>query len=535
MEAHPDSALCILRTVPEPETLQGKNQADYALLMTQALDKNYMPLESDSLIQLAIRFYENSDDKVSKGKAYFYYGRFLFEAKRHGEALDIFLKSQTFLNNSKQYKLLGLLSEYIGGINFERDWYDDAILNYKESIRYYILAKDTLSMTFGMRNLGRTYLFVNELDSVYMYYNDALQIASAKKIRSEQSILQELSVIFRLTGDYEKAEHYVLKSLENDNVYEKYPHYLSLGKLYVAVSKFDLAEKYLNLSLESSKAETLSGTYDALSNLERSRGRYELAFNYIEKRDSLNHIVERVEKRDIIAELQKKYENEQLKNENLQIRADKNSIILLGVIILLIIIIIGVYYYYQYLIHKRHLKHIEHTITLNNSEIERYKTELFEYSDVKEGHQNEIGELKGKIALLANQNKDLTERLIIEGHEKNISQESEADQYIIAFRTLLSIKSGTFNRRLSDHDVSLQIALFNFLYNDYATRLMSEFPDMTRHEIELCCLLKLGFTNRELCYAFNTAMDSVRKSKTRLKTRLNISSDDSLDDFLANY
>ena len=44
MDLCPDSALNLLKGIPEPEKLWGESQATYALLMTQAMDKNYMKL-----------------------------------------------------------------------------------------------------------------------------------------------------------------------------------------------------------------------------------------------------------------------------------------------------------------------------------------------------------------------------------------------------------------------------------------------------------------------------------------------------------
>ena len=41
MEVAPDSALNLLKRIPNPDVLHGKAQADYSLLMTQAMDKNY--------------------------------------------------------------------------------------------------------------------------------------------------------------------------------------------------------------------------------------------------------------------------------------------------------------------------------------------------------------------------------------------------------------------------------------------------------------------------------------------------------------
>ena len=40
VEVYPDSAMQFLNLIPCPEQLHGKESADYALLLTQTLDKN---------------------------------------------------------------------------------------------------------------------------------------------------------------------------------------------------------------------------------------------------------------------------------------------------------------------------------------------------------------------------------------------------------------------------------------------------------------------------------------------------------------
>ena len=76
MELFPDSALSLLSQIDCPECLRGQQRADYALLLTQALDKNYLDsLQSDSLIMIAVEYYKQEGDKLKAGKAYFYYGK----------------------------------------------------------------------------------------------------------------------------------------------------------------------------------------------------------------------------------------------------------------------------------------------------------------------------------------------------------------------------------------------------------------------------------------------------------------------------
>ncbi len=65
METLPDSALAILNKIPSPETLSNREYASYCLLFTQALDKNYITITSDSLIKKAVTYYENHNDIAS--------------------------------------------------------------------------------------------------------------------------------------------------------------------------------------------------------------------------------------------------------------------------------------------------------------------------------------------------------------------------------------------------------------------------------------------------------------------------------------
>lgn len=46
MELFPDSALSLLSQIECPECMRGQQRADYALLLTQALDKNYLETRS---------------------------------------------------------------------------------------------------------------------------------------------------------------------------------------------------------------------------------------------------------------------------------------------------------------------------------------------------------------------------------------------------------------------------------------------------------------------------------------------------------
>lgn len=68
--SNPDSALLLLEQIPAPKKLKGADRALYALLLTQARYKCCVLLKNDSLIQIAVDYYEGSGRKEQLGKSF---------------------------------------------------------------------------------------------------------------------------------------------------------------------------------------------------------------------------------------------------------------------------------------------------------------------------------------------------------------------------------------------------------------------------------------------------------------------------------
>ena len=101
MDAHPDSALLLLGRIAHPERLRGKRRADYAWLLTQTRDKNYLDsLQSDSLIQLAVDYYRDGADRAKAGKAFFYAAKLQALQRNDSAAMQGYLKAQKMLEGT---------------------------------------------------------------------------------------------------------------------------------------------------------------------------------------------------------------------------------------------------------------------------------------------------------------------------------------------------------------------------------------------------------------------------------------------------
>lgn len=88
IEEHPDSALMILASVDTARLSSPEDRAFYALLITQAYVKNYIPLKSDSLITTAVNYYQLNDaDSRRMMRAYFYQAQARHDCQLFPEAI----------------------------------------------------------------------------------------------------------------------------------------------------------------------------------------------------------------------------------------------------------------------------------------------------------------------------------------------------------------------------------------------------------------------------------------------------------------
>ena len=544
MDLCPDSALNLLKGIHDPEKLWGESQATYALLMTQAMDKNYMKFSSDSLIALALNYYTiTQTSPIMYAKALFYHGRVMLELDKEEEALKSFLAAKDVYERTKDHKMLALILEEIGMINRRQELFDDALSYFREALDTHIRLKDSLGIISVSQNIARVYLFKSQWDSCSYYYNNALEIA-VKKNLSDISILHELGILYRSMQELSEAERYFLAAYEKETDEEKkYMECLSLGYLYMQMGQTENARKYLKMSAKSSKAYTQISAFDCLYFLEKDIDNFEEAIVYHELADSITNAMEELNSRELIASLQKKYENEKLQNDNLHMKVRYTNFMLWGMIAFLIVVACMCYYYYKNRNNKKKIAEIESQIRENEEEIERYQQEIEDIQISKdqvlkenlmlEENRTKVGELNGKIILLTMQNKTLSEHLKELGGELNVGTSSSS--FIHAFRLLLAIKEGTLRGKLSNEERQKLFSLFDLMYWNYVTRLLERAPTLTKHDLEICCFLKFGLTHEELSCIFHTTSDSVTRAKGRLKGRLGVSPQDDLDTFLKEF
>lgn len=74
MEDYPETALAILDTMQRSRLVSREAAARHALLYSQALDKNYVDMTTDSIIRPAVEYYSRHGSADERLKAQYYLG-----------------------------------------------------------------------------------------------------------------------------------------------------------------------------------------------------------------------------------------------------------------------------------------------------------------------------------------------------------------------------------------------------------------------------------------------------------------------------
>ena len=108
MEERPEESLEILETIDREMLTSRKEKAEFALLYSIALDKNYIDLQSDSIISPAVKYYRCHGTAREKLQSLYYLGRIYYNAGDIEEAMRQYVEAERYVTNTDN-KIAGRL------------------------------------------------------------------------------------------------------------------------------------------------------------------------------------------------------------------------------------------------------------------------------------------------------------------------------------------------------------------------------------------------------------------------------------------
>lgn len=378
MDEHPDSALTLLRSLTFDDFRKESNCARYALLHSQALDKNYIDVTNDSLISVAVEYYKDKDDVRSKFLSYYYMGRVHANGERYLQATSCLMESEQLADEVNDDYLSGLLYSEMGRIYRLYYDYPKSLTAYQKASECYERAEKIGHRNYMMYYQSAVYHNMNKYEECERLLRTVL-LSAQKENDSEllKSCFGSLVMLFvdqnRLSEAKELYEKRMSPSLGED--YGSSSFMGILATLYASEGDFVKTESYLERGWERTVNQTdsiclylCSSEVRGLSNNEK------VAYQELLKGVSLQNKETHEALQQPVLTAQRDYLSEKVAFEAYRFRMEKRQN-LLSVLLLGVLLIMSVYVFFQIL--KRNKKKSLQTIY----HLEREKKQVEEEND----------------------------------------------------------------------------------------------------------------------------------------------------------
>ena len=181
LQPNPDSCLTIMESIAPNDLKTKEEKARYALLMSAALDKNYIDVASDSLIKVAVDYYSIRNDQRRRMMAHYYQGLTLNNANDNTAAIIALEKAEKDALYLDDHLYAGLIFRTKGEVYNKTINNQAAQLCLKEAIAHFKFLDNPDYAAYSELGLVNSYLNSHDfsmaeqqLESVLSYNNDNL-------------------------------------------------------------------------------------------------------------------------------------------------------------------------------------------------------------------------------------------------------------------------------------------------------------------------------------------------------------------------
>ena len=575
MYRYPDSALHILQGIQPDIPSENEQYATWALLMTQAQYKNQIE-QSDSLINIAYSYFINQDNAQKKALALYYKGILCHESHHAEDALSFYLEAATEIEKTNDYQLGFLINSEVGLMYLYRKLNDYAMEYFEKAHHNAELSDNQTYIAFSFIYIARAFSQKKQYNKAIEYYEKAIKIGQVNNYPTIlASAMNETSFLFLKTGENKKALQYAKDCIKIKKTDQRI---FSLGDTYRYLKMYDSAYFYLNQACLSPNIHTARSAYQALYYISQEEKDYKKAVEYSNKLWFYQDSIGKTDRNKALIEMQEKYDQQKIINENNLSQIKKDRIIrnvLIALIILSFIIAITNYLYQRKIVSQKQeilekeekIRYFTMKIHENETLINRNKMRIEELTIQMEGSQEikEQWKEQNKIRQEIQQQNEMLklENNKLQNHISNYAQSlkekskeleamehlSKENQYLHKREAFLCNQlinqTELFNKLKTTKYIDDQLwqeikEKIDLLFDNYTKRLYHQIPSLTDGDIQICCLIKLRFSNGDIANMLAISPTSVSKRKLRLKERIvqeigSLGENQSLDLWLMEY
>jgi tetratricopeptide (TPR) repeat protein len=398
----------------------------------------------------------------------------------------------------------------VGNLLFQMQEYDKSI-EYLQ-LAMHLPSKTKLRYTSALNTVALAYQRIGKYDSAYSWYNQSLQSAKEGNDTIWEAIVYgNIGAMYFEQKKYDKAlpllwKDYYTTLIKEPNSAGNTLHRIALifsykGKtdsaLLLAKRSFEIVSSYRFIN-----QQYLRNASYALSEVFRKTGKTDSAFYYADIyhhiNDSLNQSVAR--NRADVAQTKLDFEKTTTNIKLLQQEktAEKTRRQLLTAAMLILLVAGWFYFRWQKQQSKNRQQELLHQKQMAEADVINARQQLEAFT------QNIISK------------NELIEKLQQQLQEQNLAANEELLNQTI----------------LTDNDWLRFKDMFDKANPGFMLQLKKQVPDITPAELRLATLIKLNVGNKHIASMLGTSADAVRKTKSRLRQRLQITVEDGLEDYI---
>ncbi|MGE0076991.1 MAG: hypothetical protein AB7S48_03935 [Bacteroidales bacterium] len=465
-----------------------------------------------------------ADMLMNIGMEYNNIGRYSDALNEELSALKMREDVDDLSNIAKYYQLIGEVYKQLGQKDKWREFFQKA----DSLARSNDLYANFFTKVGILNDLGGFYENDNELDKAKVTYEELYMLCEKEQYVNGQIVaLGNLVPVLKKMGLKHEALAQSLKVLSISEKTDRAYHiicnlnsvaeqYLNLNKAEVAVQYFLRAEQ-----MAASKEYPLERmqSWKGLCNAYKNTGDYRNALKYFELETEFSDSLKGVEVKKNVAELETRYQTEkkeqQIRELSLQSELSRKKVrTLIGFVVVSILLIILLIY----------------IISIRKKAIDQQKELIAKQREVAHLNQEklrmEIDQKNRELSSLALQMACKSELV----NELKGTIDSGLDS--VSMSRIVRVIENEFN---SSSDWEAFRLRFEEVHPSFFKSIKTLFPDLTQGELKLCALLQLNLTSKEIASINNITVAAVDKSRNRLRKKLNLSPDESLNEFLGKF
>ncbi|MCF2875226.1 MULTISPECIES: tetratricopeptide repeat protein [unclassified Tenacibaculum] len=486
---------------------------------------------SEKRVEEAIELIGNKEDSISKqqlGKAYVLKGIVKRREANHPEAIEYYLKAKKIYQEQQDFKKVSDVYHNMGMVFRHQKEHDKAISFYKKSIKGKEVVNDYHGMAASYNMMGVSYRQSKRLDSALICYQKAKELFSkVGSVKNIQRVYNNMAILYHSRKEYDRAIALVNENIaftkKNNKIYSLCTAYRNASNIYKKTKEYEKSLAYIDSSIQIAKREKfkdlIAKGYLRKSFLSAKLSNYKNAYEDYKKFNRYSDSLFNIENIKKIQALELNYQFKQEKQEIELLAESEKAKNNLYTIILLIIVLSSIFI--GFLLNKNYRNK---TVILKN-EVEKEKEQKEELNKKIKINEEEIKGLIADNTMRLEFKQELLSRLkedVLSGEVKEIKQK---------INTLTSELQAQLQTENKLSEVQTKISEVN---KGFDLKLRELYPTLTKTEREICSLLRLNLSIKEIMIVRNASLDSVKSARYRIRKKLKLNSGEELEKFIQN-